>query len=63
MVTHNNYTFYNPRLHPELTHADSPVFFEGTYTQTFADHAVPTPRYEYNQILSIGPTDPALKSP
>jgi hypothetical protein len=52
VVTHNNYTFYNPRLHPELTPADSPVLlFEGTYSATFADHAVPTPRYDYNQIL------------
>lgn len=52
VVTHNNYTFYNPRLHPELTPADSPILlFEGTYTYTFADHAIPTPRYDYNQVL------------
>jgi hypothetical protein len=52
VVTHNNYTFYNPRLHPELTSTDSPILlFEGTYTATFADHAIPTPRYEYNQVL------------
>ena len=25
VVTHNNYTFYNPLLHPELTPDDSPV--------------------------------------
>lgn len=52
VVTHNNQTFYNPRLHPELTPKDSPfLLFEGTYTHTFADYAVPTPRYEYNQML------------
>jgi hypothetical protein len=52
VVTHNNYTFYNPRLHPELTPADSPILlFEGTYTQTFADRPPATPRYDYNQIL------------
>jgi hypothetical protein len=52
VLTHNNQTFYNPRLHPELTPKDSPILlFEGTYTHTFADHAVPTPRYEYNQML------------
>ncbi len=62
VVTHNNQTFYNPRLHPELTPADSPVLlFEGTYTHTFADHAVPTPRYDYNQILyRLDLNDPAL---
>lgn len=52
IVTHENYTFYNPRLHPELTDADSPVLlFEGTYTQTFAKNPQVTPRYDYNQIL------------
>lgn len=52
VLTHNNQTFYNPRLHPELVSADSPILlFDGTYTHTFADHSLPTPRYEYNQIL------------
>lgn len=52
IVSHANYTFYNPRLHPEFTLAKSPILlFEGTYTQTFADRPPPTPRYEYNQIL------------
>jgi hypothetical protein len=62
VVTHNNYTFYNPRLHPELTPPDSPILlFEGTYTALFADHAVPTPRYDYNQILyRLDLDDPTL---
>jgi hypothetical protein len=52
VLSHKNYTFYNPRIHPEFTPADSPVLlFEGTYTQTFADRPEPTPRYDYNQIL------------
>lgn len=52
ILTHENYTFYNPRLHPEFTPTNSPVLlFEGTYTLTFADKPHPTPRYEYNQIL------------
>lgn len=52
VVTHDNYTFYNPLLHPELTDPTAPfVLFEGTYTAEFADHAQPTPRYNYNQIL------------
>lgn len=52
ILTHENYTFYNPRLHPELTPADSPILlFEGTYTREFADRPMPTPRYDYNQVL------------
>ncbi|MFM1768179.1 MAG: hypothetical protein RJA22_708 [Verrucomicrobiota bacterium] len=52
VVTHENYTFYNPRLHAELTPTNSPVLlFEGTYTQQFADKPAPTPRHDYNQIL------------
>ncbi len=52
ILIHDNSTFYNPRLHPEFTTADSTsLIFEGTYTITFADHPTPTPRYEYNQIL------------
>ena len=52
VLSHKNYTFYNPRSHPELTPEGSPILlFEGTYTQAFADRPVPTPRYDYNQIL------------
>jgi hypothetical protein len=52
VLTHDNYTFYNPRIHPELTPDDASfIVFEGTYTAEFANHAQPTPRYNYNQIL------------
>ncbi|MCF7787421.1 MAG: hypothetical protein K9N47_14930 [Prosthecobacter sp.] len=63
ILTHENYTFYNPRLHPDFTPDGSPVlFFEGTYTMQFADHAAPTPRYDYNQILyRLDLDDPKLK--
>jgi hypothetical protein len=62
VLSHKNYTFYNPRLHPEFTPEDSPVLlFEGTYTQTFADRPEATPRYDYNQILyRLDLDDPAL---
>lgn len=62
VLSHENYSFYNPRLHPEFTSADSPVLlFEGTYTQAFADRPIPTPRYDYNQILyRLDLDDPAL---
>jgi hypothetical protein len=63
ILSHDNYTFYNPRLHPEFTAPDSPILiFEGTFTQQFADHPPPTPRYDYNQILyRLDLDDPKLK--
>lgn len=52
VLTHEDYTFYNPILHPEFTPEGSPLlFFEGTYTMTFSGNHQPTPRYEYNQML------------
>lgn len=52
VLSHNNYTFYNPRIHPEFTPDGSPsLLFEGTYTQQFANKPHPTPRHDYNQIL------------
>ncbi|MES2706836.1 MAG: hypothetical protein V4726_09565 [Verrucomicrobiota bacterium] len=52
VLTHEDYTFYNPILHPEFTPDGSPsLFFEGTYTMTFSGNKQPTPRHEYNQIL------------
>ena len=33
ILSHDNYTFYNPSLHPEFTAENSPVLiFEGTYS-------------------------------
>ncbi|MBI3868511.1 MAG: hypothetical protein HY299_08260 [Verrucomicrobia bacterium] len=63
VLSHAHYTFYNPRLHPELTAPDSSVLlFEGTYTQQFSDVKEPTPRYDYNQILySLDLNDAGLR--
>ena len=62
VLSHENYTFYNPRLHPEFTPPDSPILlFEGTYTAEFANHPPKTPRYDYNQMLyRLDLDDPAL---
>ena len=52
VLSHENYTFYNPRLHPELTPEGSPILlFEGTYTHSFSGTEHRTPRYDYNQIM------------
>jgi hypothetical protein len=63
ILSHENYTFYNPRLHPEFTPEGSPILiFEGTYTAEFANKPTQTPRYNYNQILyRLDLDDPALK--
>jgi hypothetical protein len=52
VLSHDDYTFYNPVLHPEFFTADSPlIYFEGTYTTMFSSNKQPTPRWEYNQVL------------
>jgi hypothetical protein len=52
IVTHTNYTFYNPMIHSEWLRDDQPwIYFEGTYTAEFANKPEKTPRYDYNQIL------------
>lgn len=63
VLTHENYTFYNPRLHIEFTPPQSPLLiFEGTYTAEFADHPQVTPRHNYNQVLyRLDLDDPRLK--
>jgi hypothetical protein len=64
ILSHDNYTFYNPRLHPEFTSAESPILiFEGTYTADFADHPSPTPRYNYNQMIYRLDLDDPLLGP
>ena len=51
IVTHDKYSFYNPKQHPTFAQANGRIiFFEGTYTHTFSSTTDPTPRYDYNQI-------------
>jgi len=63
VLTHQNYTFYNPCLHLEFSPASSPVLlFEGTYTREFSGNPKSTPRYDYNQILyRLDLDDPRLQ--
>lgn len=52
VVTHENYTFYNPKIHPGLPDQNSPfLIFEGTFTSSFAEHAEASPRHDYNQVM------------
>lgn len=65
VVTHDNYSFYNPRHHPMFDKDGGRViFFEGTYTHTFSSSPFPTPRYDYNQIMyKLDLADPRLALP
>jgi hypothetical protein len=62
VLSHDNYTFYNPVIHSDWLAEDSPVLlFEGTYTRQFADKPEATPRYDYNQVLyRLDLDEPAL---
>ena len=52
IVTHNNYSFYNPDQHTFFDQDGGRlIYFEGTYTHTFSKNKEQTPRYDYNQIM------------
>jgi hypothetical protein len=52
IVTHDKYSFYNPKQHPFFDKKGGRwIYFEGTYTTTFSGTSVKTPRYDYNQIM------------
>ena len=64
ILSHDNYTFYNPRLHPELeTRQPQVLLFQGTYSAAFTRQAAPTPRWDYNQVLyRLDLDDPRLQA-
>ncbi|MBN2377520.1 MAG: hypothetical protein JXD22_14055 [Sedimentisphaerales bacterium] len=53
VVTHDCYSFYNPKHHPYLDQQEGRlIYFEGTYSHTFSGTPEKaTPRYDYNQIM------------
>ncbi|QOV90992.1 hypothetical protein [Humisphaera borealis] len=52
VVTHDRYSFYNPKHHVEFDQDGGRyIFFEGTYSSTFDRKADITPRYDYNQMM------------
>ncbi len=64
IASHPNYSFYNPRQHAFFDEEGGRViYFEGTYTTTFSGNPVPTPRYDYNQLLyRLDLGDPRLEA-
>ncbi|WP_165226537.1 hypothetical protein [Aquisphaera insulae] len=65
IVTHEKYSFYNPKQHPVFDQDGGRlVYFEGTYTFTFSGNDDPTPRYDYNQVMyQLDLADPRLALP
>jgi hypothetical protein len=65
IVTHDRYSFYNPKQDPMFDKEGGRViFFEGTYSVTFSGNPNPTPRYDYNQIMyKLDLADPRLVLP
>ncbi len=63
VVTHDDYSFYNPRHHPVFDQDGGRlIYFEGTYTHTFSGTLTPTPRYSYNQAMyRLDLSDPRLR--
>ena len=65
IVTHDDYSFYNPKQHPYFAKdGGRTLFFEATYTSTFSGNKHPTPLYDYNQIMyRLELDDPRLNLP
>lgn len=67
VVTHDKYSFYNPKQHPYFAKDNGRViYFEGTYTELFSGAPVKTPRYDYNQIMyrmDLADPRPAVPTP
>jgi len=64
IVRHDRYNFYNPVHHAFFDRDGGRViYFEGTYTKAFVNSAVPTPLYDYNQIMyKLSLDDPGLSA-
>ena len=65
IVTHEKYSFYNPKQHPMFDKQGGRIiFFEGTYVNTFSGNPDQTPRYNYNQVMyKLDLADPRLALP
>jgi hypothetical protein len=65
IVTHDDYSFYNPKQHPYFVkNGGRTLFFEATYTASFSGNKHPTPIYDYNQIMyRLQLDDPRLNLP
>jgi len=52
VASHPKYDYYNPVHHDFYDREGGRyIYFEGTYVNTFSGTKVPTPRYNYNQLM------------
>ena len=65
VATHEKYSFYSPKQHPQFARDGGRfLYFEGTYATTFSGNPDPTPRYDYNQVMHrLDLADPRLALP
>ncbi len=65
IVSHDKYSFYNPRHHPMFdAEGGRRIYFEGTYATTFSETKVGTPLYDYNQVMyALNLDDPRVVLP
>jgi len=65
IVKYDHYTMYNVAHHPFFDQENGRlIYFEGTYTREFSDAPLPTPRYNYNQLMyRLDLNDPRLVLP
>jgi hypothetical protein len=62
IASHDKMDLYNPKQHPYFDEEGGKIiYFEGTYTASFAGNPNKTPRYEYNQVMyRLDLSDPRL---
>ncbi len=62
IITHDNYSFYNVAHHPFFDQDGGRlIYLEGTYTRSFTNNPIATPRYDYNQVMyRLDLSDPRL---
>ena len=60
-----NRDFYNAMQHPYFAQeGGNLIYFEGTFTNAFSGSPIPTPNYDYNQLMyRLDLSDPRLKMP
>ena len=65
IITHDQYTFYNPKQHPMLAQDGGRlIYIDGTYSHDFSGNPDQTPRYDYNPIMyRLDLADPRLILP